>query len=63
VGGWFLSDVCTMRSGAAAMRICIFDADGDRVTKTERSVDLVMAKLSNDDSAFPHVELHTMSVP
>jgi hypothetical protein len=62
MGERFLNNLCTVISGAAAMGVCVFDANGDRVTEAERSADLVRAKLSYDDRAVPHVELHPMRV-
>lgn len=62
MGKWFLSNSCAVLSSATTVCICVFYADGDRVAKADWTADLMRAKLSYDNRALSHVQLHAMGI-
>lgn len=60
--GWFLDNLSAALSSPAAVRICVFNADRDRVTETEWCADLVGARFPYNYRTIPYVELHAVVV-
>ena len=58
----FLCNLCTVLSSAAAVRVYILNADGDRVPETKQSADLVRAKFSHNHRTVPNIQLHAVRI-